>query len=219
MNPEFLGEEMSFHVVSEANFEPNWGMGSSSTLISNIAWWANVDPFKLNAPVFNGSGYDILCARASGPLIYRLSGTKPLARLVSFNPPFAGSIFFVYTGQKTDSRRSLKLNLEAVLAAPQHILDRIEILSEKFVSANNIDEFENFMMEHENLIGKILGRPTVKEERFPDFPCQMKSLGAWGGDFIMVTWKDDYFSLYSYMRKKNAGPVFTFDELILNDES
>lgn len=218
MNPAFLEKEASFHIVSEADFEPGWGMGSSSTLISNIAYWADVDPFRLNAPVFNGSGYDILCARASGPLIYRLSGNKPLARLVSFRPSFADQIYFVYTGSKANTRSSLQMHLESVMSAPQSMLDEIAGLADLFVSASDINEFEECMYIHEKLIGKILGKTPIKEERFPDFPGQIKSLGAWGGDFIMVTWKDDFFSLHSYMRKKNAGPVFLFNELILNDE-
>lgn len=217
MNPDFLKEDTAYHIVSEADFEAHWGMGSSSTLISNIAFWANVDPYKLNAPVFNGSGYDILCARASGPLIYMLCGNKPLARMISFNPPFSDYIYFVYTGNKTDTRKSLQLHLEAVRSAPQKELDLIGNLSEKFALATELEEFEEYMELHERKMAKILGLPLISEERFPDFPGKIKSLGAWGGDFIMVTWRDDFFSLYSYMRKKNAGPVFGFNELILNE--
>lgn len=218
MNPEFLTQETSFHAVSEADFEPEWGLGSSSTLISNIAFWAGVDPFRLNAPVFNGSGYDIFCSRASGPIVYRLSGNKPLARLVSFRPSFAEQIFFVYTGSKANTRSSLQMHLESVLSAPQAVLDQIAGLADRFVSAQDLNEFEECMLVHEQLIGKILGKTPVKEERFPDFDGQIKSLGAWGGDFVMVTWKENFFSLHSYMRKKNAGPVFPFNELVLNEE-
>ncbi|MGB9746931.1 MAG: GYDIA family GHMP kinase [Bacteroidales bacterium] len=218
MNPDFLAEDTSLHVVSEADFESDWGMGSSSTLVSNIAYWAGVDPVRLNAPVFNGSGYDILCARASGPLIYRLSGNKPLARLVSFRPSFAEQIYFVYTGSKTNTRSSLQIHLETVLSAPQPLLDQIAGLTDRFVTATQIEEFEECMHLHERIVGKVLGKTPVKEERFSDFNGQIKSLGAWDGDFIMVTWKEDFFSLHSYMRKKNAGPVFSFDELILHDE-
>lgn len=218
MNPEFLSQETSLQAISEADFEPDWGMGSSSTLISNIAFWAGVDPFRLNAPVFNGSGYDILCSRASGPLIYRFNGNKPLARLVTFKPSFAEQIYFVYTGSKANTRSSLQIHMESVLSASQSELDQIADLSDRFVSSQDLSEFEECILVHEKLIGKILEKSPIKEERFPDFSGQIKSLGAWGGDFVMVTWKEDFFSLLSYMRKKNAGPVFPFTELVLNDE-
>ena len=43
------------------------------------------------------------------------------------------------------------------------------------------------MNEHEYLISAILEQETIKEKLFPMYPNSIKSLGAWGGDFIMVT--------------------------------
>lgn len=47
LNPEFLTTENGFVVKTNLTFPQNWGLGSSSTLINNIATWANVNPFTL----------------------------------------------------------------------------------------------------------------------------------------------------------------------------
>ena len=59
-------------VTSELTFDKDWGLGSSSTLISNLSQLARIDPYELNNRVFNGSGYDIACAKSESPLLYRL---------------------------------------------------------------------------------------------------------------------------------------------------
>ena len=41
----FLGCDIRFR--THLDFDPNWGLGSSSTLITNLARWANVNPYEL----------------------------------------------------------------------------------------------------------------------------------------------------------------------------
>jgi hypothetical protein len=46
-----------------------------------------------------------------------------------------------------------------------------------------------------------LNQPTVQQRFFSDFKGQTKSLGAWGGDFILATGDEttiDYFKLKGY---------------------
>ena len=59
MNPKFLNKDFSGFVNTKLEFPNNWGLGSSSTLINNIAKWANIDPYKLLWSNYKGSGYDI----------------------------------------------------------------------------------------------------------------------------------------------------------------
>jgi hypothetical protein len=51
-------------ITTILDFPNDWGLGSSSTLISLLAQYANVDPYELLAKTFGGSGYDIACATA-----------------------------------------------------------------------------------------------------------------------------------------------------------
>ena len=59
------------------DFDPNWGLGSSSTLIANLSQWANVNPYKLLKMTFGGSGYDIACATAKRPIYYQVKTEVP----------------------------------------------------------------------------------------------------------------------------------------------
>ena len=64
LNPEFLKSQKGFSIKTEQNFNRLWGLGTSSTLINNIADWAKVDAYQLLKLTFGGSGYDIACAKA-----------------------------------------------------------------------------------------------------------------------------------------------------------
>ena len=54
----------------------------------------------------------------------------------------------------------------------------------------------------------------IKEARFLDLEGEIKSLGAWGGDFAMMTWNDSKKKLIRYLEEKNIYTMFTFEELI-----
>ena len=74
LNSHFLREENNIiNVKTYLEFPLNWGLGSSSTLIYNIAQWAHVSPFDLLKETFGGSGYDIACAQSEGPILYEVS--------------------------------------------------------------------------------------------------------------------------------------------------
>ena len=69
INPLFKIEPGT-EVITILDFNLQWGLGSSSTLVATLAEWAGVDPFQLNEIVFHGSGFDIACANADGPIFY-----------------------------------------------------------------------------------------------------------------------------------------------------
>ena len=47
LNPELLNTTKGFKITTLLEFPKNWGLGTSSTLINNIANWAQVDAYKL----------------------------------------------------------------------------------------------------------------------------------------------------------------------------
>mgnify|MGYP000504168076 CR=1 FL=1 len=55
LNLQFLREIEPFKVSTHLDFPKNWGLGTSSTLINNLAQWANVDPYQLLKLTFGGS--------------------------------------------------------------------------------------------------------------------------------------------------------------------
>jgi len=71
------------------------------------------------------------------------------------------------------------------------------------------------MLEHENIVSKILKRKRIQEERFSDFKGTIKSLGAWGGDFILAMTELPEKELRDYFNQKGLSVVFKYEELIL----
>ena len=77
LNPDFLVTEDGYVVQSFLQFPRNWGLGSSSTLVNNVASWSSADPFRLQFESFGGSAYDIACAQVDGPIQYQLLNNQP----------------------------------------------------------------------------------------------------------------------------------------------
>jgi hypothetical protein len=88
-------------------------------------------------------------------------------------------------------------------------------LTASFVSARSLDEFNRLIEAHEAIMSDILGVKPLKESLFSDFPGAVKSLGAWGGDFIMATFTGTKEALSEYMKTKNIDTLFSFSEIVL----
>ncbi|SNY94492.1 GYDIA family GHMP kinase [Flagellimonas pacifica] len=212
-NPGFLNDHNGIKVETNLSFPRDWGLGTSSTLINNIAQWANIDAYQLLWNAFGGSGYDIACSRHNSPILYQIVDGTPKVEEVNFNPPFKDSIHFVYLNQKQSSKEAIAAFRERDFNKNQLILD-ISDVTKGMVDAQTLTDFESMMTKHEEVLSKILGLPPIKSKFFKDYPGAIKSLGAWGGDFIMATGKQnalDYFS------DKGFNTIFSFSEMILQN--
>jgi len=107
LNPEFLSKSTGVAIKTTVTFPLDWGLGSSSTLLNNLARWADVNPFDLQFNTFGGSAYDIACAQNNQPILYQLINRKPKVELVNFNPSFLEQIYFVHLNKKQDSREGI----------------------------------------------------------------------------------------------------------------
>ena len=219
----FYGGDL--RVRTHLDFDPNWGLGSSSTLIANLARWADVDPYKLLKLTFGGSGYDIACATAEQPIYYQVNNVEPALRQaqgpkvvkpVDFNPRFADHLFFIYQGQKQSSSKEIKAFLEKVNPNDlQNDIDAVSEISRAVPKCENLDEFGMLMQCHERIIARCIGQEPV-QKRLPDFEGVLKSLGAWGGDFILATTEWDESQVKAYFKEKGLEVVFGYNELVLN---
>ena len=228
LNPKaFEGNDLRF--TTRLDFDPNWGLGSSSTLIASLARWANVNPYELLKLTFGGSGYDIACASAEGPIYYQLAGLDgfvlrndakqepkltPLVDPLVFNPPFADHLFFVYQGQKQSSSKEIKAFLAKV--HPDDLQKDIEAVSEisrAVPKCQNIGEFSMLMQCHERIIARCICQEPV-QKRFPDFEGTLKSLGAWGGDFILAATEWDESQVNAYFKTKGLGVIFGYKDIV-----
>lgn len=196
-------------VKTHLEFERQWGLGTSSTLISNLARWSQTNPYKLLENSFGGSGYDIACATSKSPLIFRKQHLDPHIERCKFEPPFKTSLYFVYLNQKKNSREAIKFFKRQNIVKEQ--VAYASSLTREIMNVNKLNDFERLITEHESFISKILGVVPVKEKLFPDFQGAIKSLGAWGGDFILATGETD---TPRYFKTKGFNVVITYEEML-----
>ncbi|MEQ1747235.1 MAG: GYDIA family GHMP kinase [Saprospiraceae bacterium] len=184
-NPFFLADDAAMHVQTCTDFPREWGLGTSSTLIAALARWAGADPYRVLFDTLGGSGYDIACAFAEGPLLYRLDSGQPQVEPVVFDPPFADRLFFVFLGKKQDSRVGIRHFRERA-QGDTGLVEAISEITRQCLNAGALGDFCAALLEHERLIGRALDLPRAQELYFGDFPGTVKSLGAWGGDFVLA---------------------------------
>ncbi|MFM7896029.1 MAG: GHMP kinase, partial [Flavobacterium sp.] len=65
---------------------------------------------------------------------------------------------------------------------------------------------------HEIIMSDVLEMETIQEKFFHDFEGMIKSLGAWGGDFVMVISKENP---KDYFKNKGYSVVLEYEEMIL----
>lgn len=201
VNPSFITQSEGYEITTELTFPRKWGLGTSSTLINNVAQWLQIDAFALLQNSFGGSGYDIACAQNDTPILYQLEQGKPVVEPVVFAPDFSEHLFFVYLNQKQSSKAAIAAyynNKNAHLAQNSAVINKI---TQAVLDASTLSDFAKAIEKHEIVMSNILEMKTAKEALFPDFKGIIKSLGAWGGDFVLVISKEnpkDYFANQGY---------------------
>jgi mevalonate kinase len=213
LNPDFILNSDGYTITTELGFPKSWGLGTSSTLINNIAQWLNIDAFTLLKNSFGGSGYDIACAQNDTPIVYHLEHGNPVVEKVTFNPEFTKDLYFLYLNKKQSSKTAIaaynmnkKNNLPRIIALN-------DLITSEVLNAATLPSFATAVQNHELQMSIILETQTIKESLFPDFNGVIKSLGAWGGDFVMVIATEnpsDYFISKGYQT------IIPYDEMILS---
>ena len=190
-------------------FERQWGLGTSSTLISNLALWSQTNPYKLLQNSFGGSGYDIACATANSPIIFSNQHLDPYVERCEFDPLFKNSLYLVYLNQKKNTREAIEFFKRQNITKEQ--VAYASSLTREIINVNKLNDFERLITEHESFISNILGFVPVKEKFFSDFQGAIKSLGAWGGDFILATGDTD---APRYFKSKGFDIVIAYEEML-----
>ena len=211
LNPDFLNSVTGFMVNTNLTFPRNWGLGTSSTLVNNIAQWASVDAYQLLWNSFSGSGYDIANAQHNTPILYEVKNQKSVVKKVEFMPSFSDQLFFIHLNKKQDSKDGIARFKEK----REKINNEIQLVSEisrQLIQEQKLSEFEKLIHEHEKIISSIIELPTVKERLFPDYFGTLKSLGAWGGDFILATGNN---KTPQYFKTKGYTTILRYSDMVL----
>jgi hypothetical protein len=54
----------------------------------------------------------------------------------------------------------------------------------------------------------------VKLGLFHDYPGEVKSLGAWGGDFVMITMHQEWQLVKAYFSEKGMETVIPYHDMV-----
>ena len=211
LNPSFLNQTSGVMVKTHLTFPRDWGLGSSSTLLANIANWAGIDAYQLLWNAFSGSGYDIACAQSQSPLLYQLINKEPQVTSVTYAPSFADQLFFVHLNQKQNSREGIA-HYKQQRHLMNNAIEEISQLSDAFLHASSMKDLEKVMNEHEQLISSMVKLTKVKDLYFKDYFGAVKSLGAWGGDFMLATGNED---APNYFKDKGFETIIPYNEMVL----
>ena len=210
LNPTILPNK-GFFVETNLTFPRFWGLGTSSTLINNVAQWFEINAFELLKNSFGGSGYDIANAQNNTPITYKLIDGKPNVQKVNFNPNFKENIYFLYLNQKQNSKAAIA----TYYSKQQDIQDvkaEIDSITNEIASSINQIRFEYLLQKHEAILSDVLEMDTVKERFFSDFKGTVKSLGAWGGDFVLIVSNSNP---KKYFESKGFTTLLHYHQMIL----
>lgn len=200
---------ISYHLKTNLQFPADFGLGSSSTLMNNLAEWANIDPYRLNELSLGGSGYDIAVAKEKSAVLYRALPQRKVER-IKFSPDFKDELLFIHLNRKQDSREGI--NLYKSREKSSELVGEFSALTEEIIKSDTLGKFSELMEIHEQKLSGFLGIATSKEKYFADAPVFVKSLGAWGGDFVLTS---KFPGFEAYFRDKGFSSVFEWTELVL----
>lgn len=210
MHPAFL-DSNGYEVTTHLTFPRIWGLGTSSTLVNNIAQWLSIDAYDLLWKSFGGSGYDIACAGHNQPLIYQLQDKTPIITEMDFNPLFSNQLYFVYLNQKQSSKSAIAV-YNSKKGDLHSAVGRVNSITDQITRTTEVAFFSDLLEQHESMLSEILEVPTVKENLFADFNGTVKSLGAWGGDFVLVV---AHQNPTDYFKSKGYDTVIPYSQMIL----
>ena len=197
--------------TTKLDFSKEWGLGSSSTLINNLSLWAKINPYDLLDLTFNGSGYDIACCDKENPILYRKTGNSRTIENVNYNPSFKENLFFIYLGKKQNTSKAIQYYRSNIKDINSHI-NKINSVCLSILKSNSLIEFEKLIIKHEEIISNAIKIEPIQKRLFKDYKYGVvKSLGAWGGDFILVSGDK---SKMEYFKNKGYKDIIPYKDLV-----
>jgi mevalonate kinase len=208
----FLNGNSSLMIKTSLDFNPQWGMGSSSSLLANLSAWAEIDPWLLFSKVSVGSGYDVVAASMKDPFLFQRSGQAHSALRVTLSPSITSHLYFVYTGSKKKTDAAVE-EYRKLPAPDARVLKRISVITTELAVTDDLKVFQELIEEHENILSNHLEFEPVKQKHFSDFRGSVKSLGAWGGDFLLFVDQGTPRDMHEYLMMKGLEVYYPYHEL------
>jgi mevalonate kinase len=197
-------------------FDKNWGLGSSSTFVALLSDYFNFDAFNLNRYLFNGSGYDIACAFASNPILYqRQDEMHQSFDEIHLNEVVTNCLYFVYLNKKQNSRNAINYYKSINSISKKELINDLNQITEHLQINSNVSDWIYLLKNHEALISKSLKLDKVSIVLGNKMPFFTKSLGAWGGDFILCISEEPENEVKSKFNQIGYNNIFSYNDFIL----
>ena len=143
-------------------------------------------------------------------MLYQKIENKPIVSEIYFNPAFKDQLYFVYLNKKQNSRDGIAMYRNYTGNVSKSTLD-INTITKNLIDCESLEAFKHLITTHESIISKIIKQDPIKNVLFNDFDGAIKSLGAWGGDFILAA---SELNPKDYFAQKGFTTIIPFSELI-----
>ncbi len=219
ITPAFFEEGGVYTFKTFMDFDPGWGLGSSSSLISNLSMLTEIQPFDLlfHSSLNQGSGYDVAVSYMGQPLLYHIE-----EELYHWAEPtelswskFASKCRLVYLNRKQDSNLEVtRFKSKWKVGDHHNIVEEVSAITSQLPTVTDYQVFCKLLAQHEQIVSEVLRKKCIKEELFADFNGVIKSLGAWGGDFILACPFEDPQLTEKYFLNKGYNVIIDFSKMI-----
>ncbi|MCK9480521.1 MAG: GYDIA family GHMP kinase [Bacteroidia bacterium] len=217
--PDFFAEQGTYNFKTFMDFDPGWGLGSSSSLIVNLAMLTDLQPFELvfQSTLNQGSGYDIATSLMGKPILYFIEEEMyHWAEPVELSwKKFANQCRLIYLNHKQDSNVEVsRFKSKWKENENRNFIEEISNISERITTVTDYEEFRQLLGRHELIMSEVLKKKCIKDELFPDFDGVIKSLGAWGGDFILACSNSTSEYTEKYFLEKGYQTIMDYSKMI-----
>lgn len=213
-NPELLAHK-TIRMETLCQFNRDFGLGSSSSLVAILSNWSGTDAFALQRAAFGGSGYDAAVSKTGKPICYWLENEAPNWSAWALDPALTGHWYLAFPGQKQNSRTSVSYKTDALKALKSNVmaLQQLNTCVQAVKFPRSIPMLEAMLELLQALLAEHLQLPRAYED-LQIQPVQgglCKWLGAWGGDVLLVNEKilQDYPVVFETMT------VIPWNELVI----
>lgn len=180
----------NIRIETECEFNRSFGLGSSSTLVCNLAKWSGVNAHLLQERAFGGSGYDVAVGNLGRPLVYWLENNESNWSSWQLPPDFTDDWYLAFPGEKQNSRDSLagvKAQLDK-MSNDVALLQQMNACIQAIKSPRSLPMLEAMLEMWQALLSQRLDLPRPYETLglSPVKGGLCKYLGAWGGDVLLI---------------------------------
>ena len=124
-------------------------------------------------------------------------------------------MYFVHLGKKQNSREGIRHFYRQDADTRQNTIWLLNEITDRILRAENLSSFETLLQTHEQIIADNLQLQKAKDLYFEDYWGVVKSLGAWGGDFVLATSDLPENETCDYFEGKGFKTVLKYDEMLL----